>query len=148
MRLDDLSAIDPSWIQARLEDAVQTHDIMPPAVRLKVRTMFDTLNLKETPEPDDQSPFSKLSATSRDINRMYETLEWLRLVPAESLPEKRMKMDVLFLRAKTRGGKNCSWRRIAEAVGISHTKAEYVHFNALSELTMEVYRKYTTVIKQ
>lgn len=148
MLLDDLSLIDADWIQARLEDAVQTHDIMPPAVRLKVRTMFDTLNLKETPEPDDESPFSKLSATSRDINRMYETLEWLTLIPAQSISDKRKKMNVLFLRARTRGGKNHSWRRIGEAVGISHTKAEYVHQDALNELTMAVYRKYVTVKKQ
>lgn len=148
MDLDDINKIDPDWMQARLEDAVQTHDILPPAVRLKVRTMYDTLHISEEIDPDEESPFAKLSATSRDIRRMNETLDWLQLMPAPSLPEKRVKVNILFLRARTIGGKPVSWRKIAEKVEISHTKAEYVHKGALTDLVMVVYRKYVAVSKR
>src|SRR5436853_185565 len=99
MKLDDLSWLGHkheeaiAWLRARLEDAVQPHDILPGGKRKDFRSMFELLPIPNEADPDLYSPYSKLSATSTDIRRMEEViLIWLPLLAASTPMERRFKI--------------------------------------------------------
>lgn len=133
-RLDDRSNLSKEWLRDRLEDAVRTHDLLPPALRLQVRTMYDGINVHVPADSGDETQDHVThSVTAADVRRLNEVLEWMRQIPGEAAT-KRLRCKVLFLRSRLKGDQPTSWRRIAEMTGVSYVKASYVYDRALFEV--------------
>lgn len=139
--LDDIANLSPDWLMARLDDAVRTHDLLPPPMQMEAKTMYGCIDLKTEPDPDEITPFTKLAANSSDLRRMGEVLVWLGTL-AGTPESKRTRIKLLFLRSRIRADERTSWRRIANHLGISHEKARYLHSHALVDLQEAVWRSH------
>jgi len=124
-----------SWIQARLEDAVEVHRFAQDIERPKITTNFNIIDFEQAPpHKNDGIPHVSRYASARDIDRMFETFRWLELLPASTPKEKRMKQTIVFTRSYTKGDQNLGWRQVARAAGVSHSKCKYVYDDCLADI--------------
>lgn len=135
-RLKTPDNLTREWIIDRLEDAVQTHDIVPDRIGTSqgIKNIYNSFEiLPDEHYPDEDSPFSKLVATAVDIRRMDEVMDWIRHLGGAP-KQRRVKVQVIWLRSHTQGGRNRSWRKVGKKVGTSHTQAQIIYDSTITEL--------------
>lgn len=131
--LDDIANLSPDWLLARLDEAVATHDMLPAAEQMQVKTMYSCMNLQSELHPHDDPPEPRFTARNDEVRRMMEVLLWLSNLTG-SIQSRRTRIKLLWFRSRIRGDQRTGWRRIAKIIGTSHEKARYMHDHALHDL--------------
>jgi len=151
MKMDDLSWLEKRhdealiWLEERLTEAVQTHDALPGAIRQKVRTMFDSINISEPPNPDDVELINTFKATGQHIRRMDETFQWITLLQGKNHAERRVKQNIVFIRNRlSRAGKPLGWRIIGEKFDMGYETARTLYESCMHELLAAI-RKHRSI---
>lgn len=125
--------ITKEWLEDVIEKSLLIHDSLPSVINHKIKTMFSHLPIKDTPDQEDNAFFNKrIIITQRDIYNMWLILELISRIPAKNTEEKRYKLNLIIIRL--RNNKRSSWRNIAEALKVSHTKAKNDYEIAMEQL--------------
>jgi len=147
-KLDDKSWLEKThkeacaWLTDRLQDAVETHDLLPGPSHLRLVAMFNNITLPEDDVMND-SPRRKYSADADDIRRMEEVFSWFVFISGKNLKTKRRKQNAVYLRSRKCRGNPLPWRVVKEGLGVSHVTAQQLYEEAFEEMLFYVRKLHT-----